>query len=86
MAERGRIEGRRNQQIAELLTPAEVAETLRVDTKTLANWRFMGTGPNFLKLGGLVRYSTDDLEVFLVAARHKMTGHPIPTKPEEVYQ
>lgn len=80
MARQPLAESQRNREIADLLTPAEVAATLRVDTKTLANWRFKGTGPTFLKISGLVRYSTEDLKVFLAAARHQMTGHPLPSK------
>lgn len=88
MAQRGLAEGQQNGQIAVLLTPSEVAAALRVDTKTLANWRFKGTGPTFLKVSGLVRYSTEDIQSFLAAARHQMTGHPLPPKPKpkEVYR
>lgn len=60
-----------------LLTPDEVAEKLRVDTRTLANWRYRGCGPVFLRFGGLVRYSTADLEQFIEASRHYMTRHPV---------
>lgn len=60
-----------------LLTPDEVAEKLRVDTRTLANWRYRGCGPVFLRFGGLVRYSTTDLEQFIEASRHYMTRHPV---------
>lgn len=86
MAPRALVESQQNQQIPGLLTPAEVAAALRVDTKTLASWRFKGTGPTFLKISGLVRYSTEDIQSFLAAARHKMTGHPLSTKPTEVYR
>lgn len=86
MARQGLAESRQSRQITGLLTPSEVATTLRVDTKTLANWRFKGTGPAFLKISGLVRYSTEDIQSFLAAARHQMTGHPIPQKPKEVYR
>lgn len=43
----------------DLMTPAEAArEELRVEEKTLANWRSARVGPPYLKLsGGIVRYS-----------------------------
>ena len=44
----------------ELLTESEAAELLRLKPKTLARWRWAGTGPRFLKVGGAVRYTTGD--------------------------
>lgn len=61
-----------------LLTPGEVATKLRVDERTLANWRYRGCGPVYMRLGGLIRYSTSDLENFLVASRYFMTQHKVP--------
>lgn len=48
------------------LTPAQVAERYsgRVSVRTLANWRWSGTGPKFLKLGGRVVYALPDLEAW----------------------
>lgn len=60
-----------------LLTPDEVAELLRVDERTLANWRYRGIGPVFTKLGGLVRYSKTDLSAFVSQSRQTMTGHAL---------
>lgn len=33
-------------------TPAELADYLRMDTGTLANWRSRGKGPRYKKMGG----------------------------------
>lgn len=33
------------------LTPAEVGRLLEVSAKTLANWRSLGIGPEYVKLG-----------------------------------
>jgi hypothetical protein len=60
-----------------LLTPDEVAILLRVDERTLANWRYRGIGPIFTKLGGLVRYARRDLDEFVMQSRQKMTGHEL---------
>lgn len=50
---------------ADLMTPQEVARRLRVDTKTLANWRYLGRGPSFVKDGGVVRYTHEALHAYL---------------------
>lgn len=50
----------------ELLTPEDVAEALKVDWKTLRNWRYERKGPPFLKLGHkVVRYPKSGLEAWL---------------------
>lgn len=50
---------------ADLMTPQEVARRLRVDTKTLANWRYLGRGPAYMKDGGVVRYPVEALDAYL---------------------
>ena len=52
-----------------LLTPTEVAEQLRVSTRTLEFWRHQGRGPAFVRLGKRVRYRPDDLEQFIAEQR-----------------
>ena len=49
-----------------LATPAQVAEYLQKPAKTLAQWRSLGTGPKYFKLGGgHVRYSWADVRAWL---------------------
>lgn len=43
------------------LTSAELAERLRIKTKTLANWRTIGHGPRFIK-GRPVLYPLAEVE------------------------
>lgn len=45
------------------LTPAEVAARFdgRISPQTLSNWRNLGSGPAYLKLGGKVLYPIDRL-------------------------
>lgn len=45
------------------LTPAQVAARYegRISVRTLANWRYMGNGPAFSRLGGRVLYPEDKL-------------------------
>lgn len=45
------------------LTPVEVSERYSgaIDVRTLANWRSVGKGPPFTKIGGKVLYQFDSL-------------------------
>ncbi|MGW4691960.1 helix-turn-helix transcriptional regulator [Kitasatospora cineracea] len=55
------------------ITPLEMAELANVTPKTLANWRALGTGPEFIKLspgrGGRVRYPEASVQSWLKARR-----------------
>ncbi len=46
------------------MTTEELAAHLRVEPKTLANWRYLGRGPIYVKDGGLVRYRREDVEAW----------------------
>lgn len=45
-----------------LLTPAEVAERLRVAPRTLETWRRRRQGPPSIKVNGVIRYDAVALE------------------------
>ena len=47
--------------LAQLLTPEEVSTFLGVPVGTLANWRYLGRGPTFVRIGRHVRYRSEDL-------------------------
>ena len=49
----------------EYLTEAELAELLRVSTKTVRTWRKEGTGPPALRFGRGVRYRRRDVDAWL---------------------
>ncbi|WP_432129601.1 helix-turn-helix transcriptional regulator [Streptomyces tendae] len=56
----------------ELVTPERLAEELGITKKTLAQWRYRGAGPRFMKLGGTahtspVRYRRTDIVDWLNA-------------------
>ena len=51
-----------------LLTAKQAARYLSISTKWLANQRWQGTGPKFIRVGGAVRYRVTDLEQFLEEA------------------
>jgi predicted site-specific integrase-resolvase len=42
--------------LPDLLTPAEVAEVLKVAVNTLATWRHRGQGPPYIAVESRVRY------------------------------
>lgn len=46
------------------LTPTEVSERFRgrISVRTLANWRYLGTGPKFTRLGGRILYPIEALD------------------------
>ena len=46
-----------------LMTARDVADTLGVSEHTLSNWRVLKTGPDYIRVGGLIRYDNSDLEM-----------------------
>ena len=54
-----------------VLTTKQAARYLSISTKWLANQRWQGTGPRFLKLGGAVRYRQADLDAYLARCEIK---------------
>lgn len=48
-----------------LATPSELAEYLRKDEKTLANWRSLDVGPRWRKIHGTIRYDWADVRKWL---------------------
>jgi hypothetical protein len=56
----------RTSQISDpLVEPQEVADYLLVPVATLAQWRYLGQGPRFHKVGRFVRYRWSDVETWL---------------------
>ena len=53
-----------------LLSTDEVSRVLVIPAGTLANWRSMGTGPRFLRVGRHVRYRRTDVEAWIDAQVH----------------
>ncbi len=48
-----------------LLTPEEVSALLEVDVRTLANWRYKGKGPKYMKIGSLIRYPASSVREYI---------------------
>ena len=47
-----------------LLNTNDAAPLAGVKPKTLENWRSMGLGPKFVRVGRLVRYDPDDIRTW----------------------
>ncbi|WP_248762610.1 AlpA family transcriptional regulator [Pseudarthrobacter sp. SSS035] len=62
---------------SELLTSTELAQKLHKTVSALAQWRYKGVGPKFIKLGGGVRYRASDVEAWLDAQTRTQTGHEL---------
>lgn len=48
-----------------LLTPSEAATRLGLAIATLARWRWARRGPRYMRVGGAVRYSSNELRRWL---------------------
>ena len=42
----------------------ELSRRWRLSPRTLERWRYQGTGPQYLKVGGRVVYRLEDVEAF----------------------
>lgn len=49
-------------------SPKEAAEFLCVKEVTLCNWRYLGKGPKYAKIGGKIRYFMADLKRYMAEA------------------
>ncbi len=61
----------------ELLTPEQVAEWFKTTTKSLANDRYLGRGPRFVKLGRFVRYRLVDCQAYLDENQYTRTDQRV---------
>ena len=51
--------------LADPMTPLDVSRYLGVPPRTLANWRYLGRGPAFLRVGRHVRYRAADVTAWV---------------------
>jgi hypothetical protein len=61
-----------------LMTEQDVSKRLNVSVASLRRWRLLMRGPVFVKVGSLVRYRPEDLEVWLTS---RPTGGSRATSP-----
>ena len=58
----------------ELIKPTDLADRLGKSAAVLANMRYLGTGPKFIKVGKSIRYRASDVEAWLDANTHQQSG------------
>lgn len=46
------------------LNQLELSERLAISPRTLERWRLIGAGPQFMKIGGRVKYRLEDVEAY----------------------
>ncbi len=46
------------------LNPKELAQRWKLSPSTLERWRWLGVGPNFIKIGGRIRYRQEDVDEY----------------------
>lgn len=61
-----------------LCTEAEAAQILRIEVKTLQNWRWNGRGPRYVKPSRTVLYRLSDLQSYV---RQRLSPEPRPPAP-----
>jgi len=49
----------------EILTPEQASKYLKVSVHTLAAWRSRGEGPKYIKTGKSIKYTKEDLDLYL---------------------
>jgi predicted DNA-binding transcriptional regulator AlpA len=52
--------------MSQLLNSAEAAERLGLEPRTLDQWRYLGKGPAYVKLGRAVRYRPEALDEYII--------------------
>ncbi len=60
------------------VSPKEAAGRLGLQDSTLANWRWHGRGPRFLRVGRRVRYRLADLAEWMDTRARTSTSDPTP--------
>jgi predicted DNA-binding transcriptional regulator AlpA len=50
-----------------LITEVELSERVQVSLACLRRWRLRGEGPQYIKVGPLVRYRPEDVERWITA-------------------
>lgn len=53
------------------INQVELSRRWRLSPRTLERWRYRGTGPQYLKVGGRVVYRLDDIEAFEARRIHE---------------
>jgi hypothetical protein len=64
------------------LNQFELARRWAMSPRTLERWRWLGQGPQYLKIGGRVVYRLDDVEVYEAQQVHTSTASTVSVSPD----
>jgi len=64
------------------MTQEQLAEHWQISPRTLEQWRWLGKGPKFLKIGARVLYREEDIDAYEAGQVCQNTSGPLP--PERV--
>jgi excisionase family DNA binding protein len=57
----------RGEIMSNLMTEDQVSKRLNVSVASLRRWRLLNRGPQFVKVGSLVRYQPEELDAWLAS-------------------
>jgi len=60
------------------LTQEQLADRWHMSPRTLEQWRWLGKGPKFLKIGARVLYREQDVDAYEAAQLCQNTSGPLP--------
>ena len=60
------------------MTQDQLAERWHLSPRTLEQWRWLGKGPRFLKIGARVLYDERDVEAYEASQICQNTSGPLP--------
>ena len=60
------------------LNQEQLARRWGLSPRTLERWRSIGTGPNYLRLGGRIAYRLVDIELFEERGLRVISAKPLP--------
>ena len=61
-----------------MLNQNEVAKRWHISPRTLEQWRWLGNGPRYVKIGARVLYPESEIEAFEHGNLHQNTSAPLP--------
>lgn len=59
-----------------LMNERQAAALLGIQPTTLRRWRWVGKGPLFVRVGGCIRYSTEEIAAYIAAGKRRSTSDP----------
>lgn len=60
--------------MSDYLSDRDLADELGIPERTPGQWRYLGRGPAFIKVGRHVRYRRADVDAWLASNTHQPAG------------